>query len=57
MPQQRTQKTWTIVAFLLLAVTACNVGALQMGPVNTHSRVGEPLNATVGLWLNLKDKS
>jgi LysM repeat protein len=57
MPQQRLPIPWSVLDLLSLAAATCNVSALQMGPINVHSRIGEPLSASVGLWLNLKDKS
>ena len=43
--------------FLVLCSLGFNAGALQMGPLDSHSKLGEPLQATVGLWLNSAEKS
>jgi hypothetical protein len=43
--------------FLVLCSLGINAGALQMGPLDSHSKLGEPLKATVGLWLNSEEKS
>ncbi|MFT4560667.1 MAG: pilus assembly protein FimV [Gammaproteobacteria bacterium] len=45
------------LAFLILCFLSFDASALQMGPLDSRSRIGEPLNASVGLWLNSEEKS
>lgn len=42
---------------LLLSLFAADSFAMQMGEMNSHSQLGEPLNATIGLWLSPRDKA
>ena len=42
--------TFTASVFMLAAE------AIQLGDIRTHSAIGEPLDATVGVWLTAKDK-
>ncbi len=47
----------TLGALLVLVVSffAVNVHAFQMGEMKSHSRMGEPVDATVGIWLSPGD--
>ncbi len=42
--------TFTASVFMLAAE------AIQLGDIRTHSAIGEPLDATVGVWLTANDK-
>ncbi|MGR9089110.1 MAG: type IV pilus assembly protein FimV [Gammaproteobacteria bacterium] len=42
--------TFTASLFMLAAE------AIQLGDIQTHSAIGQPLDATVGVWLTTKDK-
>ena len=46
-----------VIVVLAVSFFTVTVHAFQMGEINPHSRMGEPLNATVGLWLSPKDKA
>ena len=48
--------TLQILVLLGISFFASAVHAFQMGEVSAQSRIGEPLNATVGLWLSPKDQ-
>ena len=48
--------TLRILVLLGISTFAGAANAFQMGEVSAHSRIGEPLNATVGLWLSPQDK-
>ena len=48
--------TLQILVLLGISFFASAVHAFQMGEVSAQSRIGEPLNATVGLWLSPQDQ-
>ncbi len=48
--------TLQILALLGISFFASAVHAFQMGEVSAQSRIGEPLNATIGLWLSPQDE-
>jgi len=47
-------KTLVLLGASLFAIS---VHAIQMGNVASHSAIGEPLDATLGLWLSPSDKA
>jgi hypothetical protein len=45
-----------ILILLGVSVFGSAVQAFQLGEASAQSRIGAPLNATVGLWLSPNDK-
>jgi len=46
-----------LVITLAASFFALNAHAIQLGDIRANSSIGEPLNATVGVWLTAKDKA
>ena len=57
MRNQAPPTAWKAFVFLTSTLLATGVSALQMGQITLHSGLGEPLDASVALWMSADNKT
>ena len=55
MQNRRSMTIFKTLILLWVSIFAASVQGLQMGEIHSHSKIGEPLDATVDLWLSPSD--
>lgn len=57
MRNQAPLTAWKAFFFLTSTLLATAVSALQMGQITRHSGLGEPLDASVALWVSAENNT